>query len=55
MPEGVVSTRPRKRVTKTSSWREYERRKAQFLRDCAYPTPEQYERFIFELGKKLGL
>ena len=35
-------------------WREYERRKAQFLRDLT-PSPEDYERFIYELGKKLGL
>jgi hypothetical protein len=57
MADGAVVKRPRarKRVTRTSNWREYEQRKAQFLRECAYPTPEAYEQFIFTLGKKLGL
>lgn len=57
MADGMVVSRPRarKRVTKTSSWREYERRKQEFLRDCQYPTPEAYEQFIRKLGQKLGL
>ena len=57
MADGLVANRPRarKRVTKASGWREYERRKQEFLRDCAYPTPEAYEQFIRQLGKKLGL
>lgn len=57
MADGVIASRARlgKRVTKTSNWREYERRKQEFLRECAYPTPEAYEQFIRKLGKKLGL
>lgn len=57
MADGLAAStkRPRRRVTRASSWREYERRKQEFLRDCPYPTPEAYEQFIRKIGAKLGL
>lgn len=46
--------RNKARPARVDKWREYERRKAEFLRD-ANAKPGDYEQFIRRLGEKLGL
>jgi hypothetical protein len=45
----------RRRWPAAERWREYERRKADFLRDARDVSPGDYEQFIRRLGNKLGL
>ena len=52
--DSAVKPRQRPKRTGAARWREYERRKAEFLRD-ANSKPGDYEHFIRQLGKKLGL
>lgn len=48
--------RPRRRRTGSSDrWREYERRKADFARRKPAAPPQEFDLFIRQLAKKLGL